>query len=57
MVGVQRDPGRCAVDLERGNHLAADARGLGDRHARVDPDDPDVIDTREIRHDFGEPPW
>ena len=55
MIGVQRDPGRCALDFKRGNHLAADTRGLGDRHARVDPDDPDVIDAREVRHDFGEP--
>ena len=56
MIGVQRNPGRRALDLQRRDHLGADARGLGDRHAGMDPDDPDVIDAGEIRHDLGEPP-
>ena len=55
VIGVQRNPGRCALDLQCGDHLAADARGIGDRHPGMNPDDLDVIDGGKIRHDLGEP--
>src|SRR5665213_1792908 len=53
VIGVQGNPGRRAFDLQRGDHRAADARGIGYRHPGMNPDDPDVIDRREIRHDLG----
>ena len=56
MIGMQRDPGGRALDPEGRDHLAADARGIGHRHAGVKADDLDVIDRGEIGHDLGEPP-
>ena len=35
MIGVQRNPGGRALDLQCRDHLGADALGLGDRHAGV----------------------
>ena len=56
MIGVQRDPGHSTRNLERRDHLAADARRFDDRHTRVNADDPDVVDRGQIRHDLGKPP-
>ena len=47
MIGVQRDPCRRAHHLQRIDGLVSDPGGIGDRHAGVNPNDPDVIDGGE----------
>jgi hypothetical protein len=56
MIGMNRDPGRCALNPQAGDHRAIDARRRGHRHASVNADDLDVDDGGKIRHDLGEPP-
>ena len=53
---MQRDPGGRTLDLEGIDHLGADAGGIGDGHAGVEADDPDVINRGKIGHDLPDPP-
>ena len=55
MVGVNGDPGRGALDAQRGDHVAIDPVGCRHGYAGVDADDLDVIDGGQARHDLGKP--
>ena len=47
MVGVDRDPGRGALGLQRGDQIGGDPLRRDHRHAGVEAHDLDVIDGRE----------